>query len=72
MNAEISFDELLKQPKMGAPLGMRRSELTGLRKWQVRDFENFLIFYLPRGSDISIVRVLHGAQDWWGLFGIEG
>ena len=69
--AETSFDDLLKQPKMGAPMTMRRSELTGLRKWRVRDFENFLIFYLPRGSDIAIVRVLHGAQDWWSLFGFE-
>ena len=67
-NAEASFDELLKHPKIGAPLTLRRPELAGLRKWQVRDFDNFLIFYQPRGNDISIVRVMHAAQDWWSLF----
>ncbi len=36
-NAEASFDELLKHPKIGAPLTLRRPELAGLRKWQVRD-----------------------------------
>jgi toxin ParE1/3/4 len=67
-NAEASFDELLRLPKIGVSLTLRRSELAGLRKWQVRDFENFLIFYQPRSSDIFIVRVMHVAQDWWSLF----
>jgi toxin ParE1/3/4 len=70
--AEASFDDLNKQPKMGAPLTLRRAELDGLRKWQVRDFDNFLIFYLSRPDGISIVRVLHAASDWWGLLGIIG
>ena len=70
-NAEASFDELLRHPKIGAPLTLRRSELAGLRKWQVRDFDNFLIFYQPRNNDISIVRVMHTAQDWWSLFEID-
>lgn len=33
--AEASFDDLLRQPKVGAPLALRRSELEGLRKWRV-------------------------------------
>lgn len=69
--AEASFDDLLKQPKMGAPLTLCRSELDGLRKWHVKDFDNVLIFYLPRPDGVLIVRVLHAARDWWGLFGIE-
>lgn len=28
-----------------------------------------LIAYLVRDGDILIVRVLHGRQDWQGLFG---
>jgi toxin ParE1/3/4 len=69
--AEASFDDLLKQPKMGAPLILRRSELNGLRKWHVKDFDNILIFYLPRHDGVLIVRVLHAARDWWRLLGIE-
>lgn len=56
---------------MGTPLNLRRQELVGLRKWQVKDFEKSLIFYLPRHNGVSIVRVLHAAQDWWALLGID-
>ena len=41
-----------------------------MRKWPVNGFEKFLIFYLPSGNGVTIVRVLHAAQDWWGLLGI--
>lgn len=68
---EASFDDLLKQPKIGAPLTLQRTELNGLRKWRVKDFDNVLIFYLPRPDGVLIVRVLHAARDWWSLLGIE-
>jgi toxin ParE1/3/4 len=45
--------------------------LSGLRRWPVREFENVLIFYLPRDDGISVVRVLHGARDWWSLLGLD-
>jgi toxin ParE1/3/4 len=69
-NAERCFIELAEQPEMGSPLTLKRPELAGMRKWRVPDFENFLIFYLPRRDGISVVRVLHAAQDWWSLLGI--
>ena len=42
-----------------------------MRKWRVKDFDNHLIFYLPRPDGVSIVRVLHAASDWWSLLGID-
>ena len=56
---------------MGAPLTLRRQELAGLRKWRVKDFDNFLIFYVPRPEGVSVVRVLYATRDWWALLGIE-
>jgi toxin ParE1/3/4 len=56
---------------IGAPLILRPPELAELRKWRVKDFDNHLIFYLPRPDGVSIVRELHAAGDWWGLLGIE-
>jgi toxin ParE1/3/4 len=56
---------------MGAPLSLRSPKLAGLRKWRVGGFENFLIFYLPRPDGVTIVRILHAAQDWWTLLGIQ-
>lgn len=70
-NAEASFAALAAQPKMGAPLALSNPTLVGLRKWQVQDFANHLIFYLPRRDGVLIVRVLHAARDWWRLLGIE-
>ncbi len=71
-SAQSTFTELSEQPNIGAPLTLRRAELAGLRKWQVKDFEKFLIFYFPRRNGVSVIRVLHAAQDWWGILGIVG
>ena len=71
-NAETSFAGLAEHPLIGAPLHLKHSELVGLRKWRVKDFDNHLIFYQPREDGVSIVRVLHGASDWWTLLGVDG
>jgi toxin ParE1/3/4 len=68
---ETSFADLAAQPAMGAPQRLRTPELSEMRKWRVRGFETILIFYQLRPDDISIVRVLHAAQDWWDLLEIE-
>ncbi|MGB7183622.1 MAG: type II toxin-antitoxin system RelE/ParE family toxin [Burkholderiaceae bacterium] len=65
VNARGSFEDLEKHPGMGAPVALDVPALAGLRKWAVHDFENHLIFYLPRPDGVSIVRVLHRSQDWW-------
>jgi len=40
-NAEVSFNDLAKQPKIGAPLTLRRPELAGLRKWRCASSTTF-------------------------------
>ena len=69
--AEASFNDLANQPKMGAPLTLKHADLAGMRKWRVKDFDNFLIFYLPHHDGVSIVRVLYATRDWWSLLGIK-
>ena len=71
-NAQVSFNELAMQPYIGVALTLRRPELAGMRKWQVKGFDNHLIFYQPREDGVSVVRVLHAARDWWRLLSIEG
>jgi len=68
-SAEASFNELALNPLIGAPLTLRKPELAGMRKWRVEDFDSVLIFYMPLPNGVSVVRVLHAAQDWWGLLG---
>jgi len=69
-SADGSFNDLARHPEMGTALSLHDPKLAGLRKWRVNGFEKFLVFYLPRPDGVSIVRVLHAAQDWWNLLGI--
>lgn len=63
---EHTFTDLAGNREMGASLASLDPRLAGLRKWRVKGFEKFLIFYFPRSDGVSIVRVLHASQDWWG------
>jgi len=70
-NVEASFQNLAERPDMATPLRPRSPELAGMRRWRVKGFERFLIFYQTYPDAVSIVRVLHTAQDWWRLLDIE-
>lgn len=70
-NTEASFNKLAARPMIGAPLILRHPALAGLRRWRIKNFDNYLIFYLTRPDGVSIVRVLHAARDWWNLLAIE-
>jgi len=71
IDAEASIAELAAHSAMGAPLMLRVPELMGLRMWRVKDFDHFLIFYLPDRDGAMIVRILHATQDWWRVLGVE-
>ena len=62
--AESSFAELGHKPLIGSPVRLRHKALHGLRKWAVKGFDHVLVFYWPRESGVTIVRVLHSSQDW--------
>ncbi|URI11296.1 type II toxin-antitoxin system RelE/ParE family toxin [Aquincola tertiaricarbonis] len=69
--AETCLNLLATQPTMGSPLRLRSAQLAGLRKWRISGFDNVLVFYLPRADGISVIRILHAAQDWWRLVGMS-
>jgi toxin ParE1/3/4 len=69
--ARTTFEDLAEHPTLGSPLQTKRADLAGMRKWRIKGFERYLIFYVPRRDGISIVRVLHGARDWWTLFSAQ-
>jgi toxin ParE1/3/4 len=64
-SARESFTALGGTPQMGPLAHSRNSALAGLRKWRIAGFPNYLIFYLPLPDGADILRVVHGAQDWW-------
>ncbi len=70
-SAEESFSNLARSPFIGERLMLSNSALAGMRKWRVKNFNNILIFYIPRDNGVSVVRVIHASQDWWKLFGLS-
>jgi toxin ParE1/3/4 len=61
--AQITFWELAAMPRAGAECDFRQTPTRRLRRWQVKGFEEWLIFYLPKRHGVEIVRVVRGARD---------
>ena len=70
LQVERSCWYLATHPALGVEVELSRPEMAGMRKWHVKGFEKFLIFYRPRQNGVSIVRVLHAAQDCWRVLGL--
>ncbi|HXB70947.1 MAG TPA: type II toxin-antitoxin system RelE/ParE family toxin [Candidatus Acidoferrales bacterium] len=60
---EASVEQLLRMPNMGAPRELRNPALKGLRVWPVKQFEEFLIYYVVEGDTVRVIRILHGKRD---------
>ncbi len=69
--AEETFDQLAKMPELGGQFDVRISHLAGLRVWQIKGFEKYLVFYCPIEQGVEIIRVLHGARDIAAVFEAE-
>ena len=58
--AQESFELIRCHPRIGR---LRSFSITGVRSWVIPDFQNYLVFYLPTGTEVRILAVLHGARD---------
>jgi toxin ParE1/3/4 len=58
-----SFAEIARNPEIGHIYIINNPRLKGLRKWQVRGFRKYLIFYRVQETSVAILRVLQGNQD---------
>ncbi|ETW99553.1 MAG: hypothetical protein ETSY1_14550 [Candidatus Entotheonella factor] len=66
--AEESFERLASMPWIGQACEFSSSRAQGLRRWQIRGFENYLIFYRPENDGVTIVRIIHGSRDIEAIF----
>lgn len=64
---QSTFETLAMRPKLGALCVFQSPALRCIRRWPVKGFENWLIFYLPRRDGVEIVHVIHGARDMESL-----
>jgi toxin ParE1/3/4 len=58
--AKETFELLRQYPGLGR---LRSFSIPGIRSWAVKDFHNYIIFYLPTETEVQILAVLHGARD---------
>ncbi len=54
---------LASMPGLGSPYLVNNQSLVGLRKWGVKGFENYLIFYLHQEELLEVVRILYATRD---------
>jgi toxin ParE1/3/4 len=67
----VTFADLARNPNIGVAYASRNPALQNLRRWPVKDFDSYLIFYVNAGDSpesmlgqqVEIVRVLHGKRD---------
>jgi toxin ParE1/3/4 len=62
-SARLTIAQIAKMPGIGSLYPVENSRLQGLRKWAVKDFRKYLIFYFERDGAIEVVRILYAAQD---------
>ncbi len=55
--------QLARMPRMGSLYPVENFRLQGLRRWAVKDFKKYLIFYFERDDGIEVVRILYATQD---------
>ncbi|HEY6345254.1 MAG TPA: type II toxin-antitoxin system RelE/ParE family toxin [Bryobacteraceae bacterium] len=65
-----SFETLARVPRAGVVCGFRKPALRRVRRWPVKGFENWLIFYIPKRNGVEIVHIIHGARDILGLLDV--
>lgn len=61
--ARATFAQIARLPKIGNLYPLKNPKLKGLRKWPIKGFKKYLIFYLNYDSEVQIVRVLYGSQN---------
>jgi len=66
--AEDTFAALAAMPGIGRAEDFDNPGLTGMRRWHVRGFDNYLIFYQPLAQGIDVLRVVYATRDLPGLF----
>ena len=58
-----SINAMLDSPQTGASRMTRNPALIDLRTWPVSGFSDFRVYYLLRGEQLQVIRVLHSKRN---------
>jgi toxin ParE1/3/4 len=67
-STRLTFSQLAKTPGIGSLCESINSRLIDMRKWAVKGFDRYLIFYRYSDEYIEVVRVIHAARDISAIF----
>lgn len=59
----MTIAQIARMPGIGGAFVTNNNRLQGLRKWAVKDFRKYLIFYMDRDEVVEIVRILYATRD---------
>jgi toxin ParE1/3/4 len=60
---ELTCGGVSRTPGIGSPRYAEIPLVHGVRMLTIKDFENYLLFYLEYEDCVDVIRVLHGARD---------
>ena len=55
--------QLAESPGKGSLFEIDNPRLVGLRKWSVKGFKKYLIFYLTDEKLLTVIRIIHASRD---------
>lgn len=62
--ARQTFAALAHMPGMGQVYNSEEDDIVNIRKWSVKNFKKYLIFYRYDDDIIEILRVIHATRDF--------
>ncbi|MEM9805645.1 MAG: type II toxin-antitoxin system RelE/ParE family toxin [Cyanobacteria bacterium P01_D01_bin.56] len=60
--------QIARMPGIGSLYPVNQPSLQGIRKWAVKRYKKYLIFYFEREDAVEIVRILYASQDISSIF----
>lgn len=67
-SCDVTFRFLASNPHVGVQRKFDDPALSDVRMWRVRDFNKYLIFYIPAEAGVKILHIVHSARDYTRLF----
>jgi toxin ParE1/3/4 len=62
-STRLTIAQIARMPGVGGVFATNNPRLEGLRKWAVKDFRKYLIFYIDRDEVVEVVRILYATRD---------
>lgn len=70
MTAE-TIRRLADKRGLGSPCELENPAVADLRYWPVKKFPNHLVIFRELPNGVEIIRFVHAAQNWKGMFEAE-